>query len=100
MSTRRERIMELLENTEQPLNAQFIRNRLEIESELTVYEDLEHIAKSLKNAGKQLLIQPAVCNKCGFVFRARETIHRPKKCPKCNSEWISQPAFIIRPKGK
>ncbi len=100
MSTRRERIVELLEQSEHPLTVQDICNRLDIESKSTVYQDLEHIARSLRRAGKQLLMQPAVCNKCGYIFRDRMVASRPTKCPKCKSEWISLPSYMIRSKAK
>ncbi|MFW9886924.1 MAG: transcriptional regulator [Candidatus Thorarchaeota archaeon] len=98
MPTRRERIIELLEQTEIPLTAQDICNVLDIRNRVIVYEDIEHIAISVKNKGKELLIRPASCGRCGYTFAKRKSAKRPSKCPKCHSEWILQPAYIIREK--
>ena len=95
MPTRREAITELLEQTEHPLTAREICDILEIKSRGIVYEDLEHIAKSVKSRKKQLLIRPANCGSCNFVFKAR-SVKKPSKCPKCKSEWIIPPAYLIR----
>ncbi|MFW9968361.1 MAG: transcriptional regulator [Candidatus Thorarchaeota archaeon] len=98
MQTRRERIKELLEETDVALSAQDICNLLDIKSRSIVYEDIEHISISIKSKGKCLFIQPASCGKCGYVFSKRKTVKRPSKCPKCRSEWIIQPAYIIKEK--
>ncbi|MHA2378808.1 MAG: transcriptional regulator [Candidatus Thorarchaeota archaeon] len=96
MSTRRQRIAELLENAEHPLTAQDVCDMLDIKSRSTVYEDIEHISRSVKNKGKQVLIRPANCGKCGFVFTSRKSVKKPSRCPKCRSQWIIQPAYMIR----
>ena len=98
MLTRRERITELLEQTDIPLTDQDICNLLDIKNRATVYEDIEHIAITVKNRGKELLIRPASCGKCGYTFAKRKSAKRPSKCPKCRSEWILLPGYIIREK--
>ncbi|MFX1483988.1 MAG: transcriptional regulator [Promethearchaeota archaeon] len=95
MQTRRERIAELLETVEFPITAEEICTLLDIQSRAIVYEDIDHISKSLKRKDKRLLIRPASCGKCQFIFRNRKTAKAPSKCPKCRSEWILAPAFII-----
>jgi predicted Zn-ribbon and HTH transcriptional regulator len=95
MPTRRETITELLEQTEHPLTAQDICDALDIKSRRVVYEDLEHIAKSVRRRKKQLLIRPASCGSCNFIFKAH-SVKKPSKCPKCKSEWIIPPAYLIR----
>ena len=96
MPTRRETIAELLERTEHPLTAEEICERLDIKKRSIVYEDLDHIAKSVRRENKELLIRPASCGKCQFVFKVRKTAKAPGRCPKCRSEWILSPAFLIR----
>ncbi len=98
MTTRRKSIAELLEESEHPMTAQDICIILDIESRSIVYEDIGHIVKSVKNSGKQLLIRPASCGKCGYVFSSRKVASRPSKCPKCRSQWILLPGYIIRSK--
>jgi predicted Zn-ribbon and HTH transcriptional regulator len=95
MPTRRENIMELLEQSENPLTAQDICDILDVRKRGIIYEDLEHIAKSVKRRKKQLLIRPASCGSCNFIFKTR-SVKKPSKCPKCKSEWIIPPAYLIR----
>lgn len=62
--------------------------------EREVYGHLEHIRKTVHTGG-QLLIMPAVCRKCGFVFAKRERFKKPGKCPLCKNESIQEPRFSI-----
>ncbi|MHA1948532.1 MAG: transcriptional regulator [Candidatus Thorarchaeota archaeon] len=96
MQTRRERITELLEDTEFPLTAEEICEMLDIKNRSIVYEDIDHISKSVKRKERELLIRPASCGKCQFTFKPRKTSKAPSKCPKCKSQWILAPAFIIQ----
>jgi len=66
----------------------------------SIYEDLEHIARSLKNSGFVLLVQPPACKSCGYVFRDLKRLKKPSKCPRCRSERIYPPRFIIRPRDE
>jgi len=68
-------------------------------SEGEVYEHLEHIQRSFNKREHNLIITPAQCKKCGFVFRKRERLTKPGKCPICKSESIQQPLFSIRKTG-
>ena len=63
--------------------------------EKEVYEHLEHIHKSIEREGGRLVMTPAECQDCGFVFKKRERLKKPGKCPVCNSESISEPHFSI-----
>ncbi len=98
MTTRRKSIAELLEKSEHPMTAQDICVILDVESRSIVYEDIGHIAKSVRHSGKELLIRPASCGKCGYVFSTRRVASRPSKCPKCRSQWILLPGYLIRSK--
>ena len=98
MSTRREKIADLLEETEYPMTAEEICENLDIKSKSIVYEDIDHISKSVKRKNKELLIRPAICGKCQFKFKVGKSSKAPSKCPKCKSEWILPPAFLIRQK--
>jgi predicted Zn-ribbon and HTH transcriptional regulator len=65
-------------------------------SEKEVYGHLEHIRKSLSNSGHHLLVTPAECKKCGFVFSKRERLKKPGKCPVCRGEAIRDPVFSLK----
>ncbi|MDK2796393.1 MAG: transcriptional regulator [Archaeoglobaceae archaeon] len=86
-----EEIISLLE--EQPMTVRDICIALKLEpsQEKEVIESLKRISRVLKRKGKQLLVKPPICRKCGFEF---ENIN-PSKCPKCKSEWIEPARFMI-----
>ena len=56
---------------------------------------LEHIRQSLHRIGRRLIVQPAECMKCGFIFDKRERLTRPSRCPMCKSESIHSPLFSL-----
>jgi predicted Zn-ribbon and HTH transcriptional regulator len=100
--SRRERIIELLTATEEPMDVGEIARGLGLDPReaASIYEDLEHIARSLKNSGFVLLVQPPTCKSCGYVFRDLKRLKKPSKCPRCRSERIYPPRFIIRPRDE
>jgi predicted Zn-ribbon and HTH transcriptional regulator len=98
MPTRRERIMDILEQADEPLTAEDLCQILDVRSRSIIYEDLDHVARSVRGKGLQLLVKPASCGKCLYVFSMRKSSKPPTRCPKCKSEWILAPSFIIRPK--
>jgi len=97
--TSRERITRLLRETTRPLSVDEIISILQLEeSPRDVYEDLQHIAKSIyaKSGGREvLLMEPPYCRKCGYVFKDLEKPKKPSRCPRCRSEWIEPPRFMI-----
>ncbi|MEM1628722.1 MAG: transcriptional regulator [Desulfurococcaceae archaeon] len=98
--TTRERIARILRETEKPLTVDEIINMLEDRSikSQDIYEHLEHVAKSIyiKTRGNEILVmEPPVCRKCGYVFKELNKPKKPGKCPRCKSEWISSPRFMI-----
>ena len=64
-------------------------------SEKEVYQHLHHIQKTVSRKSKNLVITPAVCRKCGFVFAKRVRFKKPGKCPICRGESIEEPFFCI-----
>ena len=64
--------------------------------EKEVFPHLEHIRKSLHHGTQRLLMEPACCRSCGFVFDKRERFTKPGRCPSCRSSFIDEPLFIIR----
>src|SRR5512147_994178 len=67
--------------------------------EREVSTHLEHIRKTISSSGRRLVVSPAECKKCGFVFAKREKLRRPGKCPVCKGESIREPLFAIEEKG-
>ncbi|HVJ16473.1 MAG TPA: transcriptional regulator [Polyangiaceae bacterium] len=63
--------------------------------EKEVLDHLEHLERSLKAEGKKLVVLPPRCLACGFVFRDRDRLKKPSRCPECKSERIEAARFGI-----
>jgi predicted Zn-ribbon and HTH transcriptional regulator len=88
--TIRQEIISVLEGN--TLSAKEISGLVGI-SEKDVYAHLEHVERSLK---KDLVITPARCKKCGFVFKKRERLTKPGRCPVCKGQSIEEPLFSVK----
>ena len=98
--TVRQRIIKLLSSTEYPLSVNEIARELglPLEESRSVYNHLEHVAKTLNRmygGSLVLLMEPPTCRKCGYRFTNLKKPRKPSRCPKCGSEWIEPPRFII-----
>ena len=91
--TIRQKIMDILEGNS--FSARDISGEVGI-SMREVFEHLGHIQKSLNRGDYHLVIAPAECKKCGFVFKKRERLTKPGKCPVCRGESIQEPLFSLR----
>ena len=91
--TTREKIFLLLINSSEPISAKEIKSILKISREKEVYEHITHIFKSSKRRGDKVIIIPAVCKECGFVFNTDKRIKMPSRCPRCKSNKILSPRF-------
>ena len=67
--------------------------------EKEIANHLEHLRRSLHSEGRRLEQVPAECRGCGFVFRKRDRLKAPGRCPVCKGEAISDPYFSV-PIGK
>lgn len=85
--TIRKEITNILKNQKQ--TAKNLSKALGV-SEKEVYYHLEFIEKS-----ENLKIEPSVCKSCGFVFKKREKLKKPSKCPICKKQYITEPLFYI-----
>lgn len=63
--------------------------------EKEVYAHLEHIRRSLHAEGHALIVRSSECRKCGFVFKKRERLTKPGKCPVCKGTSIEGPLFRV-----
>ncbi|MGA8753037.1 transcriptional regulator [Candidatus Deferrimicrobium sp.] len=63
--------------------------------EKEISDHLVHLRKSLHSEGRRLVQVPAECRRCGFVFRKRERLRSPGRCPVCKGESISDPSFRV-----
>jgi len=92
MQTIRKQMIELLDKRE--MSAREISQTIRIR-EKEVYTHLSHISRSVNAQRKKLIIIPAECLECGFVFEKRKRFTRPSRCPHCKSEHIRNPAYRI-----
>jgi predicted Zn-ribbon and HTH transcriptional regulator len=65
-------------------------------SEKEVLDHLTHIRRSGRPKEESLTITPSLCRTCGFVFRKRERLTRPTRCPVCRGERIADPLFSYK----
>lgn len=92
MKTIRKQMMMLLNDNE--MSAKAISSALGMR-EKEVYGHLSHIVRSIRFQGKKLVISPAECMGCGYVFEKRKRFTRPGRCPICKSEYIRNPMYRI-----
>lgn len=69
-------------------------------SEKDVVAHLAHLERSLREEGARLIVEPAACLACGFVFRKRERLGRPSRCPVCRGERVASARFSVAPRTK
>jgi len=94
--TIRKKIMDIIEGN--PFSARDISGEVGI-SVKEVFDHLEHIQKSVSRGDYHLVITPAECKKCGFVFTKRERLKKPGKCPVCRGESMQEPLFSLQRTG-
>jgi predicted Zn-ribbon and HTH transcriptional regulator len=59
-----------------------------------VEEDLRHAIRSARAAGRRILIEPARCRSCGFIF-GEDKLSKPSRCPSCRSERLFEAQIRI-----
>ena len=92
MPTVRQEMMALLEEGE--FSAHDISQILRLR-EKDVFDHLFHIHRSIFSHEKRLIVTPAACLECGYVFESRNRFTKPGKCPKCRGEHIQDPKYRI-----
>ncbi len=94
--TIRKHITALLQ--EETLSAKDLSQSMRI-PEKDISGHLEHIKKTLSKNNQRLVVIPAQCEKCGFVYKKRERFSKPGKCPVCRESLIRPPLFHIGQTG-
>ena len=90
--SRRQKIIELLIDTDRPLSVEEMSMMLHIDASV-IASDLPRIAEAMERKGYRFEIEPARCKKCGYVFEP--SLHIPSKCPRCHSQWLEPPRFRL-----
>ena len=76
------------------ISAKELSNFLKI-PEKDVHDHLVHIKKTMNKGSYHLVVYPAECSKCSFVFRKRDKLAKPGKCPICHCNQVIPPLFSI-----
>lgn len=87
--TRRQQIRQLLEDGFQTLES------LARTFQIRVKDAEQEVRHAVRSSGKKLRIEPAECRECGFVFRGRDRLGAPSRCPRCREEGVSPPRFTL-----
>jgi transcriptional regulator len=91
--TVRQMIIDLLR--EGPATAKALSARVRI-PEKDVLPHLAHIRKTLHRGPQRLVMEPACCRACGFVFHKRARFRKPGRCPSCQRSSIEAPVFRVQ----
>jgi len=59
-----------------------------------VEEGLRHAIRSAEAAGHTIVVEPARCKQCGFVF-GEDRLAKPGKCPECKGSRIFEAQIRI-----
>ncbi|AUV81418.1 transcriptional regulator [Salinigranum rubrum] len=89
--TTRQRIAEELRS--EPATASELSTRVGVPAS-TVYDHLQHVARSLDGEDEQFLVAPPECRNCGFSA-FDDPVNYPSRCPQCRSEGIEEAVFKI-----
>jgi transcriptional regulator len=55
-----------------------------------VEDDLRHALRSAAASGSRIVVVPARCKDCGFVFDG-ERLTKPSRCPSCKGSRLFEP---------
>ncbi len=61
-----------------------------------VEDDLRHAIRSAQAAGRTVVVDPARCKQCGFVF-GDDRLAKPSKCPECKGTRLYEAQISIQP---
>lgn len=71
----------LLEMLAEPRTASSLARELGLERG-DIDEELRHLIRSARAAGHAVVVEPARCKACGFLF-SEDKLDKPGKCPAC-----------------
>lgn len=64
-------------------------------SQKDLLEHLAHLERSLGRTGEHLVVDPARCLACNYVFADRTRLAKPGRCPSCKGTRITLPRFSL-----
>lgn len=60
-----------------------------------VPDHLAPIIRTLGKEGRKLVVSPSICLGCGYVFKERQRLQRPGRCPRCKGSHIKMASYRI-----
>ena len=63
-------------------------------SRADVEDALRHMIRSARASGHHVVVLPARCRACGFVFD-EDKLTKPGKCPECRQSRIFEPQISV-----
>jgi transcriptional regulator len=57
-------------------------------------DDLRHMIRSARASGHEVIVEPARCKSCGFVFE-EDRLLKPGRCPACRESRIYEPLIRV-----
>jgi predicted Zn-ribbon and HTH transcriptional regulator len=61
-------------------------------------DDLRYMIRSARAAGHEVVVEPARCKSCGFVFE-QDRLSKPGRCPACRESRIYEPLISVAKPG-
>ena len=90
--TRRQKLINFLEIQKATLDLRQIMRELEYSNKRALLNDIMSILKTLRNKGKDLIIDPPSCIACGFIFQVKViNLKIPSKCQNVNNKGLVGP---------
>ena len=81
--------------TDRPRSVSSIARELGL-TRSNVEDDLRHVIRSARAAGRRIVVAPARCRACGFTF-GEDRLKKPGKCPTCGSTRLYEAQINIVP---
>jgi predicted Zn-ribbon and HTH transcriptional regulator len=78
----------------QPRSASSIARELGLDRR-DVEDELRHAIRSARAAGHTIVIEPAKCKQCGFVF-GEDRLAKPGKCPECKGTRLFEAQISVQ----
>ena len=63
-----------------------------------VEQDLRHVIRSARAAGHRIIVEPARCRSCDFIFDEDKLV-KPGKCPACRGTRLYEAQIRIEPQS-
>lgn len=62
-----------------------------------IEDEIQHIIRTARAAGHDVVVEPARCKNCGFLF-AETKLTKPSKCPACRGTRVFEPLLQVKPR--